>query len=148
MKNKKAFTLLELLLVVVIVSILAVSGIPFMFRSFGGFNEITTQESIVNSLQEVSTVISRRVLFDNESASFNNVNTIINSLASKRSGNNYELPNGVVINYVTSDDIKTYSYKKGTSNIEVPECLRITLTASKENYEHSLNFIIFPADKN
>ena len=148
MKNKKAFTLLELLVVVVIVAILAVSAIPFMFRSFGGFNEITIQESIVNSLQEVSTVISRRVIFDNESASVDNVNQIINSLASKKSGNNYELPSGVIVKNVTNDDIKTYTYKKGTSNIEVPECLRIILTASKDNHQHSLNFIIFPADKN
>ena len=145
--NKKAFTLIELLLVVVIISILAVSAIPFMFRSFGGFNEITTQETIVNSLQEVSTVITRRIIFDNETASLNNINGIINSLAANTVGNNYELPSGVIIKKVTNDDVKTYTYKKNGSNVEVSDCLRITLKGSKGEHNHTLNFIVFPATR-
>ena len=145
--NKKAFTLVELLLVVVIISILAVSAIPFMFRSFGGFNEITTQETVVNSLQEVSTVITRRIIFDNETATLNNINGIINSLAANSVGNNYELPNGVIIEKVTNDDVKTYTYKKNGSNIEVSDCLRISLKGSKGEQNHILNFIVFPATR-
>ncbi len=145
--NKKAFTLIELLLVVVIISILAVSAIPFMFRSFGGFNEITTQEVIVNSLQEVSTVISRRIIFDNEIASLDNINGIISSLAVNTVGNNYELPSGVIIEKVTNSDVNTYTYKKNGSNIEVSDCLKITLKGSKGEHNHILNFIVFPATR-
>lgn len=145
--KKKAFTLLELLLVVVIISILAVSAIPFMFRSFGGFNEITTQEVVVNSLQEVSTVISRRIIFDNEIASLDNINGIISSLAVKTVGSNYELPSGVIIEKVTNSDVIPYTYKKNSSNIEVSDCLRITLKGSKGEHNHILNFIVFPATR-
>ena len=145
--NKKAFTLIELLLVVVIISILAVSAIPFMFRSFGGFNEVTTQEAIVNSLQEVSTVITRRIIFDNETATLDKINGIINSLAANTVGNNYELPSGVIIKKVTNDDVKTYTYKKNGSNVEVSDCLRITLKGSKGEHNHTLNFIVFPATR-
>ena len=145
--NKKAFTLIELLLVVVIISILAVSAIPFMFRSFGGFNEVTTQEAIVNSLQEVSTVITRRIIFDNETATLDKINGIINSLAANTVGNNYELPSGVIIAKVTNDDVKTYTYKKNGSNVEVSDCLRITLKGSKGEHNHTLNFIVFPATR-
>ena len=145
--NKKAFTLVELLLVVVIISILAVSGIPFMFNSFGGFNEVTTQEAVVNSLQEVSTVITRRIIFDNETATLNNINGIINSLAANSVGNNYELPSGVIIEKVTNDDVKTYTYNKNGSNVEVSDCLRITLKGFKGEHNHILNFIVFPATR-
>ena len=145
--NKKAFTLLELLLVVAIISIIAVSAIPFMFSSFGGFNEITTQEAVVNSLQEVSTVISRRIIFDNETATIDNINGIINSLATKLTGNNYELASGVIIQKVTNDDVKTYTYTKNGSNIEVSDCLRITLKGFKGEHNHILNFIVFPATR-
>ena len=76
--NKKAFTLMELLLVVAIVAIFAASSIPFLMNSFGGFNQITNQEAIINRLQEVSTVIIRRVTFDNHST--NALQTIIDEM--------------------------------------------------------------------
>lgn len=143
--NKKAFTLLELMLVTIIVAIIAASAIPFMINSFSGFNQITTQETIVNSLQEISSVITRRIIFDNESSSITNLNEIINSFANSSTSNSYNLANGISIKKLTADDVTTCTYTKGTNTITIPNCIRVTLTATKNDSEHKLNFIIFPA---
>ena len=143
--NKKAFTLLELMLVTVILAIIAASGIPFLINSFGGFNQVTTQETMINSLQEISSVMSRRIIFDNESSSISNLNEIINSFADSSTSNSYELANGISIKRLTSSDVTSYTYTKGTNTITIPNCIRVTLTATKNDSEHKLNFIIYPA---
>ena len=143
--NKKAFTLLELMLVTVRLAIIAASGIPFMISSFGGFNQITTQETMVNSLQEISSVITRRVIFDNESSSITNLNEIINSFANSSTSNSYELANGITIKKLTDSDVTSCTYTKGTNTITIPNCIKVTLTATKNDSEHKLNFIIYPA---
>ena len=143
--NKKAFTLVEIILVTVLLSIFVASGIPYMLKYLGGFNNITNQGTIIQSLQEISTVIKRRILSDKETANLDHLNEIINSYATKQNGNNYELSNGTIIKKLTADDIKTCSYTKNGNQIEIPNCIRITLTASKNGSEHKLSFILFPA---
>ncbi len=143
--NKKAFTLVEIILVTVLLSIFVASGIPYMLKYLGGFNNITNQGTIIQSLQEISTVIKRRILSDKETASLDHINDIINSYATKQTGNNYELANGTIIKKLTADDVKTCSYTKNGNQIEIPNCIRITLTASKNGSEHRLSFILFPA---
>lgn len=143
--NKKAFTLLEMLLVVTILAIIAASAIPFMINSIGGFNQITAQEDIINSLQEISTVISRRIIFDNESSSIDHLNEIISSFANSSSGNNYNLANGIVVKKLTSTDVTDCTYTKDGKSVKIPNCIRITLTASKNDSEHKLSFIVYPA---
>ena len=143
--NKKAFTLLELMLVIAILAIIATSAIPFMINSFGGFNRITTQETMINSLQEISSVISRRIIFDNESSSITNLNEIINSFAISSTSSSYNLANGVSIKKLTSSDVTSCTYTKGSNTITIPNCIRVTLTATQNDSEHKLNFIIYPA---
>ena len=143
--NKKAFTLLEMLMVVTILAIIAASAIPFMINSFGGFNQITTQEDIVNSLQEISTVISRRIIFDNESSSIDHLNEIISSFASSTSGNDYKLAKGIIVKKLANTDVTDCTYTKNSKTVKISNCIRITLTASKNNSEHKLNFIVYPA---
>ena len=143
--NKKAFTLVEIVLVTVLISIFVASGIPYMLKYLGGFNKITNQGVIVQSLQEISTVINRRIISDKETASLEHLNEIINSYATKQIGNYYELSNGTIIKKLTDDDVKTCSYTKNGNKIEIPNCIRITLTASKNGSEHRLSFILFPA---
>ena len=63
----------------------------------------------------------------------------------EETGNNYELSNGTIIKKLTADDVKTCSYTKNGNQIEIQNCIRITLTASKNGSEHKLSFIIFPA---
>ncbi|MBR4569921.1 MAG: type II secretion system protein [Candidatus Riflebacteria bacterium] len=143
--NKKAFTLLELMLVTVILAIIATSAIPFMINSFGGFNRITTQETMINSLQEISSVISRRIIFDNESSSVDHLNEIINSFANSSTTNSYDLANGISINKLTASDVTSCTYTQGSITKTIPNCIRITLTATKNDSEHKLSFIVFPA---
>ena len=143
--NKKAFTLLEMLMVVTILAIIAASAIPFMINSFGGFNQITTQEDIVNSLQEISTVISRRIIFGNESSSIDELNDIISGFANNTSGNDYKLASGIIVKKLTSTDVTDCTYTKDGKSVKIPNCIRITLTASKNDSEHKLNFIVYPA---
>ena len=143
--KRKAFTFMELLLVMVIISIIAASSIPFMFRYIGGFNEITQQESILKSLQEISTVITRKVVLDSELASIENLNNILDSFAVKSNTNNYELPNGIIVKKLDENDVKYCTYKKDGNTLEITGCLRVTLSAHKNDYSHKLSFIIFPA---
>lgn len=143
--NKKAFTLLELMLVTVILAIIAASAIPFMINSFGGFNKITTQETMINSLQEISSVMSRRIIFDNESSSIDNLNEIINSFANSSTSSRYNLANGISIKKLTASDVISYTYTEGSTTKTIPNCIRITLTAIKNDSEHKLSFIVFPA---
>ena len=138
--NKKAFTLLELMLVTVILAIIAASAIPFMINSFGGFNKITTQETMINSLQEISSVMSRRIIFDNESSSIDNLNEIISSFANSSTSSRYNLANGISIKKLTA-----CTYTEGSTTKTIPNCIRVTLTATKNESEHKLSFIVFPA---
>ena len=145
--NKKAFSFMELMLVIVIVSILAASSIPFMFRYFGGFNEVTQQENIVKSLQEINTVISRKVVLDNEQASIENLNNIISSIAAKNNGSDYELANGIIIKKLDEQSVEKCVYKKDGKTHEIANCLRVTLNGRKNEHQHNLSFIIFPANQ-
>ena len=145
--NKKAFTFMELMLVMVIISIIAASSVPFMFRFFGSFNEVTQQESILKSLQEISTVITRRVILDSELASVENLNSIINSFAVKSNDSSYELPNGITIKKIEESDIEQCSYTKNSTTHVISSCLKVTLTANKNSNQHKLSFILYPANK-
>ena len=126
MMNKKAFTLMELLLVVAIVAIFAASSIPFLMNSFGGFNQITNQEAIINRLQEVSTVIIRRVTFDNHST--NDLQTIIDEMQTN---------NGITVTLKKVEHLKD---KTGNSL----GIAAITLTATKGTDTHEVRFLISP----
>lgn len=130
--NKKAFTLMELLLVVAILAIFAASAIPYLMQTFGGFGQITNQEAIINSLQEVSTVISRKIVFDNEEATESNINTIITDLAAN---------NGITVTLTSIDEIKD------VNNKVLPEVVKITLEGKLGADSHSLSFIVYPAIK-
>ncbi len=124
--NKKAFTLMELLLVVAIIAIFATSSIPFLMNSFGGFNQITSQEAIINTLQEVSTVITRRVTFDNYST--NELQTIITEMQSN---------NGITVSLKNVEHLKD----QDSNSIGIAA---ITLSATNGAATHEVKFLISP----
>lgn len=124
--NKKAFTLMELLLVVAIVAIFAASALPFLMNSFGGFNQITNQEAIINTLQEVSTVITRRVIFDNYST--NELQQIVTDMQSD---------NGITVSLEKVEHVKD----KDNNSLGIAA---ITLSATNGADTHKIRFLISP----
>ena len=117
---------MELLLVVAIVAIFAASSIPFLMNSFGGFSQITNQEAIINRLQEVSTVIIRRVTFDNHST--NDLTTIINEM---------QTDNGITVSLKKVEHLKD----KAGSSLGIAA---ITLSATNGADTHEARFLISP----
>lgn len=150
MMRKKAFTLLEILLTVAIIAIIATTSLPFMLKSFGGFNEIFSHGTVVDSLQELYTVINRRIINKSESAKVDDLNKIIEGFAVEKFVSNkityYKLANGTIIKELISKD----SEEKNVAaiNVEIPNCLQITLEGrlgTDDKYKHELRFILYPA---
>ncbi len=150
--SKKGFTLLELILTLALFSILAASSVPFLLKIFNGYSEVFQYKALVNSLQEISTVISRNVINDNKSVKVDKINDMILQLYQLNNddkiGNDYyRLFNGIRIKKLKDGDVVTYTYKNGGNNISIPYCKRITLTALKDDKIASLSFILYPANE-
>lgn len=147
--KKKAFTFLEITLVMAVVAIIAASAIPFMLKTFTGYNEIANQADIVNKLQEISSVITRRIISDKKeqpaTLNLDYINGIINDMSLGSESGNYKMHNNIIIKKLVKDDIENRSNDKFKKIDKIPHnCLRITLTATREKEQHKLRFIVYP----
>lgn len=71
---------MELILVMAILSILSMSAGPYMLKTFSGFSDICEQQILVDKLHLCSVVITRRIVFNNESADKANLEKIVKDI--------------------------------------------------------------------
>lgn len=147
--RKRAFTLFEITLVIAILAVLAAGCLPYMLKTFGGFNDITMQADMVNTLQEISTVITRRIVSDREgqptTLNLDYINRIINDMALEIDSGNYKMHNNIIIKKLVKNDIENRSNNNFKTNVNLPHnCLRITLTAVRKSEQQKISFIVFP----